>query len=79
MPLREAFARIAHAAGRRRPWIRVPYAAVRAGAALGMVNRNEALLAGLPEYFSSAKAHRELGYEPSPVDEALRRAVAELR
>ena len=48
----------------RAPRIRVPYAAVRAGAALGLVNRNEALLARLPEYFSSAKAQRELGYEP---------------
>jgi dihydroflavonol-4-reductase len=76
MPLRDAFARIARAAGRPAPRIRVPYAAVRAGAALGLVNRNEALLARLPEYFSSAKAQRELGYEPSPVDEALRRAVA---
>jgi dihydroflavonol-4-reductase len=75
LPLKEAFARIAQAAGRPRPWIRVPYAAVRAGAALGLVNRNEALLARLPEYFSSAKAQRELGYEPSPVDDALRRAV----
>jgi dihydroflavonol-4-reductase len=75
MPLREAFARIARAAGRRPPRIRVPYAAVRAGAALGLVNRNEALLARLPEYFSSAKAQRELGYGPSPVDDALRRAI----
>jgi dihydroflavonol-4-reductase len=76
LPLKEAFARIARAAGRPPPRMRVPYAAVRAGAALGLVNRNEALLARLPEYFSSAKAQRELGYEPSPVDDALRRAVA---
>ena len=71
MPLKEAFARIARAAGRPPPSIRVPYAAVRAGAALGLVNRNEALLARLPEYFSSAKAQSELGYEPSPIDDAL--------
>jgi dihydroflavonol-4-reductase len=77
LPLRDAFARIAQAAGRPRPRIRVPYAAVRAGAALGMVNRNEALLARVPEYFSSAKAQSELGYEPSPIDDALRRAVSE--
>jgi dihydroflavonol-4-reductase len=75
MTLKEAFARIARAAGRPPPSIRVPYAAVRAGAALGLVNRNEALLARLPEYFSSAKAKSELGYEPSPLDDALRRAV----
>jgi len=76
LSLHDAFARIARAAGRPPPRIRVPYAAVRAGAALGLVNRNEALLARLPEYFSSAKAQRELGYEPSPIDDALRRAVA---
>jgi dihydroflavonol-4-reductase len=76
LALKEAFARIAGAAGRPPPRMRVPYAAVRAGAALGLVNRNEALLARLPEYFSSAKAQRELGYEPSPLDDALRRAVA---
>ena len=78
LSLREAFARIAAAAGRPHPRIRVPYAAVRAGAALGLVNRSEALLARLPEFFSSAKAQRELGYEPSPLDDALRRAVAEV-
>ena len=76
LSLKDAFARIARAAGRRPPRIRVPYAAVRAGAVLGLVNRNEALLARLPEYFSSAKAQRELGYEPSPIDDALRRAVS---
>ena len=76
LPLKEAFARIARAAGKPPPSIRVPYAAVRAAAALGVVNRNEALLARLPEYFSSAKAKTELGYEPSPIDDALRRAVA---
>ena len=77
LTLREAFARIAAAAGRRSPRLRVPYAAVRAGAAVGLVNRNEALLARLPEWFSSDKARRELGYEPSPLDDALRRAVAD--
>ena len=76
LSLKEAFARIARAAGRPPPSIRVPYAAVRAAAALGLVNRNEALLARLPEHFSSAKAQSELGYEPSPIDDALRRAVA---
>jgi hypothetical protein len=35
------------------------------------------LLARLPMYFSSAKASRELGYEPGPVWPALGRAVAE--
>ena len=76
LSLKEVFARIARAAGRPPPRIRVPYAAVRAGAALGLVNRNEALLARPPEYFSSAKAQRELGYGPPPIDDALRRAVS---
>ena len=53
----------------------VPYAAIRAGAALGLVNRNEAILARTPAYFSSAKAERELGYRPGPIEPALRRAV----
>jgi nucleoside-diphosphate-sugar epimerase len=53
----------------------VPHAAIRAGAALGLVNRNEAILARTPAYFSSAKAERELGYRPGPVEPALARAV----
>ena len=76
MTLHEAFARIARAAGRRPPRLQVPYAAVRAGAALGLVNPQEALLARLPAYFSSVKAMRELGYEPSPLEPALARAAA---
>lgn len=46
-----------------------------AGAALGLVNRNEAILARTPAYFSWAKAAREPGYEPGPVEPALARAV----
>jgi dihydroflavonol-4-reductase len=77
LPLREAFAAVADLAGRPRPVAAVPYAAVRAGAALGLVNRHEAILARAPAYFSSAKAERELGYRPGPVEPALRRAVEE--
>ena len=77
LPLAELFAAICHLAGRSRVRLRVPYAAVRAGALLGAVNRNEALLARLPAYFSSAKAERELGYRAGPVEPALARAVAE--
>ena len=51
-------------------------AAIRAGAALGLVNRNEAILARTPAYFSCAKAARELGYRPGPIEPALARAVA---
>jgi dihydroflavonol-4-reductase len=77
LPLREVFTAVADLAGRTRPATAVPYAAVRAAAALGFVNRNEAILARTPAYFSSAKAERELGYRPGPVEPALARAVAE--
>jgi dihydroflavonol-4-reductase len=77
LPLREVFAAVADLAGRPRPRIAVPYAAIRAGAALGLVNRNEAILARTPAYFSWAKAGRELGYRPGPVEPALKRAVDE--
>jgi hypothetical protein len=55
----------------------VPYAAVRAAGAVGLVNRHEARLARLPMYFSSEKAERELGYRPGPIEPALARAVRE--
>jgi dihydroflavonol-4-reductase len=78
LPMRELFAAVARQAGRPRPRLPVPYAAIRAGAAVGVVNRNEAVLARTPAYFSSAKAERELGYRPGPVEPALARAVREL-
>jgi dihydroflavonol-4-reductase len=77
LPISEVFAAVARLAGRPRPRIAVPHAAIRAGAALGLVNRNEAILARTPAYFSWAKAARELGYEPGPVEPALARAVEE--
>jgi dihydroflavonol-4-reductase len=77
LSLGDAFAAIAAAAGRPRPRLRVPYAAARAGAALGLANRNEVRLARIPMYFSSAKAERELGYRPGPLEPALARAVRE--
>jgi dihydroflavonol-4-reductase len=77
LTLEELFAAVARLAGREPPRLRVPLAAVRAGALVGLVNRNEARLARLPAYFSSAKAERELGYRPGPVEPALARAVAE--
>jgi dihydroflavonol-4-reductase len=77
LTMRELFAAVARLAGRRRPWLGVPYAAVRAGATLGLVNRNEAILARTPAYFSWAKAERQLGYRPGPVEPALARAVRE--
>jgi dihydroflavonol-4-reductase len=73
--LTEAFALIARAAGRRPPRVEVPYTAARAFARLGIANRQEVQLARLPAWFSTAKAEAELGYEPSPVEPALARAV----
>jgi dihydroflavonol-4-reductase len=75
LTLCEVFTAVADLAGQPRPRAAVPYAAIRATAALGLVNRNEAILARTPAYFSSAKAERELGYRPGPVEPALRRAV----
>jgi dihydroflavonol-4-reductase len=78
MWLGEVLATIARLAGRPRPRIRVPYAAAQVAAALGLVNRDEVRLARLPMFFSSAKAERELGYSPGPIEPAIARAVAGL-
>jgi dihydroflavonol-4-reductase len=77
LTLRELFGAIADLAGRRRPRIRVPYAAAKALARSGVANGEEVALARVPMYYSSAKARRELGYEPGPVEPALARAVRE--
>jgi dihydroflavonol-4-reductase len=77
LTMRELFAAVARLAGRPRPRVAVPHAAIRAGAALGLVNRSEAILARTPAYFSWAKAARELGYAPGPIEPALARAVQE--
>jgi dihydroflavonol-4-reductase len=76
LTLEELFGAVAELAGRRRPRLRVPHALVRALARAGVANRDEALLARVPMYFSWAKAARELGYAPGPVWPALRRAVS---
>jgi dihydroflavonol-4-reductase len=76
MWLGDFFAAVAAAAGRPAPRLRVPYAAARAAAAVGLVNRDEVALARLPMFFSSEKAGRELGYRPGPVEPAIARAVA---
>lgn len=68
---------IADLAGRPRPRLRVPYAAAQALACAGIANGEEVALARLPMYFSSAKAARELGYQPGPVEPALARAVSD--
>lgn len=78
LTLAELFAAIARIAGRARPRVRVPYPVTVGAAQLGLANRDEVRLARLPMFFSSAKAERELGYRPGPVEPALARAVAEL-
>jgi dihydroflavonol-4-reductase len=60
LTLEELFAAVSDLAGRPRPGLRVPYAAVRAAALVGAVNPHKARLARLPAYFLSAKAEREL-------------------
>ena len=75
----EAFALIARAAGRRPPRLELPYGAAQLLARVGIANRHEVTLARLPAWFSSAKAERELGYSPSPIEPALERAVTDLR
>ena len=75
LTLAEVFALVARVAGRRSPRLRIPYAAVRVAGRIGLVNEHEAVLARLPAWFSSAKAERELGYAPGPVEPALERAV----
>jgi dihydroflavonol-4-reductase len=77
LTLAEVFSLVARAAGRRPPRLRLPYAAARLLALAGLANRNEVTLARLPAWFSSAKAERELGYRPGPVEEAIVRAVNE--
>ena len=75
LSLEELFAAVADLAGRPRPRVPVPYPLAVAAGAAGLVNRQEVRLARLPMFFSSAKAERELGYRPGPVEPALARAV----
>jgi dihydroflavonol-4-reductase len=77
LTLADAFAAIARLAGRPPPVVSLPFAAARALAAVRLANPHEVALARLPAWFSSAKAERELGYRPGPVEPALARAVAE--
>jgi dihydroflavonol-4-reductase len=87
LALREVFAIVAEAAGRRPPRIAVPwvlaYGAARTGeAALHLVGREPSLLvldairvARLPMTFDDAKARRELGHRSRPATEALASAA----
>jgi dihydroflavonol-4-reductase len=78
LTLTEVFALIARAAGRRPPRIRLPYAAVQGLALVRLANAHEVALARLPAWFSSAKAQRELGYEPAPIERAVKAALTQL-
>lgn len=83
MPVRDVFAVIARAAGRRTPRLPVPWTVAYAGArltsaALGLGGREPRLLvldevrAGrLPHSFDDAKARAELGYVSRPAADAL--------
>jgi dihydroflavonol-4-reductase len=87
LAMREVFAIVAEAAGRRPPRVPVPwplaYAAARiAELGLGVLGRKPSLLvldevrlARLPMTFDDAKARRELGYRPRPAAEALAAAA----
>ena len=77
LTLQELFGAVADLAGRPRPRLRVPYAAAQALARTGIANAEEVALARVPMYYSWAKAARELGYSPGPVEPALARAVRE--
>jgi dihydroflavonol-4-reductase len=75
LTLPEVFELIARAANRRPPRIRLPYAAAQGLALVRLANAHEVALARLPAWFSSAKAQRDLGYEPAPIEPAVERAV----
>jgi dihydroflavonol-4-reductase len=91
LSLREVFATVAGAAGRRPPRLAIPFrpllaAAWTADRVLSMVDRepkllvlDEVRLARIPARFSSEKAQRELGYTWRPAERALREAVASMK
>lgn len=91
LPLRELFARIAAAAGRPAPRIPVPWGVALSAAHVaslgaralrlpqpGLLKLDEVRLAGIAEFFSSARAEQELGYRARPAAVALSEAVASL-
>ncbi|HUA35037.1 MAG TPA: hopanoid-associated sugar epimerase [Candidatus Binataceae bacterium] len=87
MSLKEFLARLARLSGLAAPRVRIPYA-VAFGFALGAeaVSRTvtrraprasltEVRMARKHMFFDSSKAKAELGYEPGPVDDSIRRAI----
>ena len=90
LTLAEVLGTIAELTGRRKPWLQVPRAAIYpvaiAAEATARITGGEPFvtidglrLAKKKMFFSSAKAIRELGYEPGPVRPALEEAVAWFR
>ncbi|HEY4280542.1 MAG TPA: NAD-dependent epimerase/dehydratase family protein [Conexibacter sp.] len=78
LDLGDLFARVAIAAGRPAPRLKIPYAIPQALAAVHLLNRHEVRLARMPMFFTSAKAARELGYAPGPADAAIAAAVQDV-
>jgi dihydroflavonol-4-reductase len=90
LSLREVFAIVAEAAGRKPPRIAIPFrpllaAAWTADRTLGLIGRepkllvlDEVRLARIPASFSSEKAKRDLGYSARPAKQALCEAVESL-
>jgi dihydroflavonol-4-reductase len=78
LTLAEVFALIARSAQRPPPRVRLPYAAARTLAVVGLANAHEVALARVPAWFSSAKARLELGYDAGPIEAAADRAVEAL-
>ncbi|MGH3411771.1 MAG: NAD-dependent epimerase/dehydratase family protein [Marmoricola sp.] len=87
LSLRDAFAIVLQAVGRRPPRWPLPWAPIYGLAVAAdlvgrltghpprMLNRDEVLLSRVPLHFSSDRARRELGYEPRPAAEALTAAA----
>jgi len=87
LALAEILAEVASAVGRRPPWLRVPHRAllpVAFGAELAaritgrypFVTTDGVRMSQKKMYFSSAKAWRELGYQPRPARDGIADAVA---
>ena len=87
LTLAEILAEVANAVGRRPPWLRIPHRAllpVAFGAELAaritgrdpFVTMDGVRMSQKKMYFSSAKAWRELGYQPRPARDGIADAVA---
>jgi dihydroflavonol-4-reductase len=86
LTLREIFERLGRLSGLRPPSVQIPYAVAYAAGVVttawanvtGKVPRaplDAVRMAKEKKWVTHAKAERELGYQPGPVDEGLRRAI----